>query len=291
MMKMTAYHYLLIHFFAGLFGAVVCASERNNAEPRIENEIKVDARIHHHHKADNESHKKRANKKHYFHKVAVIEPEMVRIQGGCFQMGSPKSEPERDDNEKQHQVCVENFEIGKYEVTQAQWQSVMGKNPSRFSKCGGNCPVENVSWNDVQDFIAKLNQETGRVYRLPTAAEWEYAARAGTTSAFYTGNCITTERANYDGTVNDYNHCGAKTDVAKNRPVAVGSYPANGYGLYDMAGNVGEWTSDCYGGDCSLRVLGGGSWIDTPRSLRSAARFAASLNDHDEFKGVRLSRR
>ncbi len=105
-------------------------------------------------------------------------PEMVRVSGGCFQMGSPRSEEGRDDDERQHRVCVDDFEIGKYEVTQAQWRAVMGNNPSHFSGCD-ECPVERVSWNDVQEYIGKLNNQTGKRYRLPTEAEWEYACRSG----------------------------------------------------------------------------------------------------------------
>lgn len=123
----------------------------------------------------------------------AFEPEMVAIIGGCFQIGSPPAEPQRFPHEKQHKAYVENFDISKYEVTQAQWKAVMGKNPSKFS--GDNLPVEQVNWDDVQSFIAKLNAETGKTYRLPTEAEWEYAARAGTNTPFYTGKCISTAQA------------------------------------------------------------------------------------------------
>ncbi len=108
---------------------------------------------------------------------------MVAITGGCFQMGSPVSEPGRDRDERQHRVCVESFDIGKYEVTQGEWQAVMDSNPSRF-RSGDRYPVESVSWNDVQDYVRELNRRTGLKYRLPTEAEWEYAARAGTTTPF-----------------------------------------------------------------------------------------------------------
>ncbi|NCC36512.1 MAG: formylglycine-generating enzyme family protein, partial [Chloroflexia bacterium] len=101
----------------------------------------------------------------------AIAPTMVRIPGGCFQMGSPPDELGRD-NERQHEICVEAFSIGKYEVTQAEWEAVMGSNPSRFSGCA-DCPVENVSWDEVQEYIGKLNADTGGGYRLPTEAEWE----------------------------------------------------------------------------------------------------------------------
>ncbi|MFI3190857.1 hypothetical protein BCS42_16810 [Crenothrix sp. D3] len=227
-------------------------------------------------------------------KTKVIEPEMVAIKGDCFLMGSPDTEKKRASDEKQHKVCVEDFKIGKYEVTQAQWKAVMGKNPSYLK--GDNLPVESVSYNDVQDFINKLNTQTGKSYRLPTEAEWEYAARAGTTTAFYTGDCINTEQANYDGNY-DYNNCGAKTGVNKQTTVTVGSYPANPWGLYDMAGNVFEWMCsayvDLYDGSetkCSgnsnantSRVLRGGSWNGFAWDSRSADRYYSTpdIRIHD----------
>ena len=233
--------------------------------------------------------------------INVIEPEMVAIKGGCFMMGSPDTEKERASNEKQYKVCVEDFSIGKYEVTQAQWQAVMGKNPSNFK--GDNLPVDSVSYNDVQDFINKLNTQTGKSYRLPTEAEWEYAARAGTTTAFYTGDCINTQQANYDGSSQDYNNCGAKTGVYKKTTVAVGSYPANPWGLYDMTGNVWEWTCSAYvdlydgsetnctsNNDASTsRVLCGGSWGNNARHSRSAFRINNTPDDRNYFIGFRFA--
>jgi formylglycine-generating enzyme required for sulfatase activity len=113
-------------------------------------------------------------------------------------MGSPATEPERNTNERQHEVCIHSdYEIGKYEVTQGQWKAVMGNDPSRLLKQGDDYPVERVSWNDVQDYLTKLNQKTGKQYRLPTEAEWEYAARAGTTTAYWWGSQATHENANY----------------------------------------------------------------------------------------------
>ena len=214
----------------------------------------------------------------------VIEPEMVAIKGGCFMMGSPDTEKEKSGDEKQHKVCIEDFAIGKYEVTQKQWQAVMDNNPSCFK--GDNLPVECVSYNDVQDFINKLNVQTGQHYRLPTEAEWEYAARASTTTPFYTGNCINTEQANYNGTKIDYNNCGAKTGIDKQTTVAVGSYPPNRWGLYDMAGNVWELTCSVYvkqyddsetkcmnKSDANTwRLLRGGSWNSYLYYVRSAYR-------------------
>lgn len=229
-----------------------------------------------------------------------VEFEMMAVEGGCFMMGSPKKEENRNNNERQHQVCVKGFEIGKYEVTQAQWQAVMGNNPSAFK--GDNLPVENVSWHDVQKFIQKLNERTGKNYRLPTEAEWEYAARAETTTPFYTGQCITTAQANYDGNYS-YSKC-QKTGGYKESTAAVGSYPANPWDLYDMAGNVWEWTCSVYNenydgselecsdvSDANARhVLRGGSWISNPVELRSAGR-SSDVPDTRYFNcGFRLLR-
>ena len=217
--------------------------------------------------------------------IAKMESDRVSITGGCFQMGSPESEPERNSNEKQHQVCVKDFQLGKYEVTQAQWQAVMGNNPSNFK--GENLPVEQVSWDDVQTFLQKLNAKTGKTYRLPTEAEWEYAARAGTTTAYYWGNSIDCSKANYDD---------CKTDKTK----PVGSYSANQFGLYDMSGNVWEWTCSAYVGNydgselkCDIngsgRVVHGGSWSNDGGFVRSAYRSGDGADDRDVNLGFRLA--
>ena len=227
-------------------------------------------------------------------------PEMVRLPAGEFMMGAAPGEAQADkDEQPRHNVKVNAFSIGKYEVTQGQWQAVMGSNPSHFQQCGDRCPVENVSFNDVQAFIQKLNAKTGQTYRLPTEAEWEYAARAGTTTAFSTGDCINTRQANYDGNY-DYNHCGAKTGVYLGKTVPVGSYPANHWGLYDMHGNVREWTCSAYtehydGSELTCtnnasdrRAVRGGSWAGNPRSLRSGGR--DWLNVAVDYLGFRLAR-
>ena len=213
----------------------------------------------------------------------ISEPEMVAIKGGCFQMGSPGS----DDFEKQHQVCVKDFQIGKYEVTQAQWQSVMGNNPSSFK--GENLPVEQVSWNDVQAFLKKLNATTGKTYRLPTEAEWEYAARAGTTTAYYWGNSIDCTKANYG-----YDTCKIK------KTTVAGSYPANPWGLYDMAGNVWEWTCSVYAQNydgrelkCGTKgfefLMRGGSWHNVGRFARSAYRGRDGADNRNNDIGFRFA--
>ena len=161
----------------------------------------------------------------------LIEPEMVNIKGGCYQIGSVKSEKGRSSDETQKLVCVDNFEMGKYEVTQAQWEAVMGDNPSTFR--GHDFPVESVNWKEVQLFIQKLNAKTNNYYRLPTEKEWEYAARSGSSSAYYWGSSIDCTKANYD-------------ECAIDQTRKVGSYAPNKFGLYDMAGNVWEWMCSKY---------------------------------------------
>ena len=149
-------------------------------------------------------------------------PEMVVIPAGRFLMGSPESEPGRDRGEgPQHWVDVPRFAMGKFEVTQGQSQAVMGSNPSHFKQCRLDCPVERVSWNDAQEFLRRLSQRTGQNYRLPSEAEWEYAARAGTTTAYSWGDRFDGNRANSGG-----------------RTVQAGGYPANAFGMLDMHGNA-----------------------------------------------------
>jgi formylglycine-generating enzyme required for sulfatase activity len=225
--------------------------------------------------------------------------QMVLIQGGTFMMGSPESEADRSNNEYQHQVSVSSFKMSKYEVTQAQWEAIMGNNPGYFKGCA-QCPVENVSWDDIQDFLQRLNAKTGKNYRLPTEAEWEYAARGGTSTPFYTGNCLSTDQANYDGNY-PYQTCAKGKYRGKTTPV--GSYAPNKYGLYDLHGNVWEWCSDWYGKDYynnspannpkgpstgSSRVLRGGSWGNDARYCRSAIRNRSSPSYRIDYDGFRL---
>jgi sulfatase modifying factor 1 len=215
-----------------------------------------------------------------------FEPELVFVEGGTFQMGSSSGE---SDEQPVHSVTLSSFNIGKYEVTQAQWKAVMGSNPSFFSGCD-NCPVEQVSWNDVQEFIRELNAQTGKNYRLPTEAEWEYAARGGKQSRGYT----------YSGS-NDlgsvawyYYNSGSKTH-------AVGGKQANELGIYDMSGNVFEWCSDWYDNYSSYnetnptgassgqnRVLRGGGWFTLAYGCRSAGRNWYYPDFRYYFGGFRL---
>lgn len=170
----------------------------------------------------------------------------VYISPGTFLMGSPEDEFRRDPDETLHPVRVtRGFYMQTTEATQRQWRALMGTNLSKYTYCGGDCPVENVSWNDVQVFIEKLNRaEPGRTYRLPTEAEWEYACRAGTATPFYFGEQLHTDQANYNG-----NHPipGSERGVNRNTTLPVGSFSPNGFGLFDMHGNVYEWCSDWYG--------------------------------------------
>jgi formylglycine-generating enzyme required for sulfatase activity len=226
----------------------------------------------------------------------AISLDMVLIPAGNFLMGSPKDELDRFDSESpQHLVTVPSFCLGKYPVTQTQYQAVMGTNPSRFK--GGDRPVERVSWEEAVAFCERLSQLAGREYRLPSEAEWEYACRARTTTPFHFGETITTDLANYDGTDDpdgkwsgSYGR-GSKGNYRK-ETTPVGTFPPNAFGLYDMHGNVWEWCldhwHDNYEGaptdgsawlseDKSLnRLLRGGSWDYSPRNCRSAVRYLNS---------------
>ena len=212
-----------------------------------------------------------------------ITLDMVPIPGGSFMMGSPASEKGRYKRESpQHQVNVPGFSMGKFVVTQEQYQQIMGNNPSRFS--GAKRPVEQVSWNNAVDFCQKLSQQTGREYRLPSEAEWEYACRGGTTTPFHFGETITTELANYDGT---YTYASEPKGKNLQETTDVGSFPPNAFGLYDMHGNVWEWCQDDWHDnyidapkDSSVwtsrsgnnKLLRGGSWNSFPAICRSAFR-------------------
>ena len=209
--------------------------------------------------------------------------EFVWVPPGQFQMGSISSAAEEDEEQPLTQVLISRgFWMGKYEVTQAQWQSVMGSNPSDNTNCGGDCPVEAVSWEDVQEFIGKLNARSGgRPYRLPTEAEWEYAARAGTMTDTYAGD-LTTQRGN-DPVLNGIAWYSSNSGGTTH---PVGEKAANAWGLHDMLGNVYEWVQDRYwrypGGTVtdpvgpesgSARAARGGSWNLNARYCRSARRF------------------
>ena len=214
-----------------------------------------------------------------------ICPEMVVVPGGTFNMGSPESEEDRNKDEgPQHQVTIQSFAMGRYEVTFEQWDACVAdggcSTTPRDERWGrGKRPVINIGWNDAREYIAWLKEKTGEPYRLPSEAEWEYAARAGTETPFWTGAMIIIDRANYVRNVE--------------KTTEVGAYAANAFGLHDTAGNVSEWVEDCWHGnyegasedssawlkgDCIGRVVRGGSWNSKPSDLRSAVRYASRPN-------------
>ncbi|MBF0452510.1 MAG: SUMF1/EgtB/PvdO family nonheme iron enzyme [Candidatus Magnetomorum sp.] len=230
-----------------------------------------------------------------------LKMEFVFIKAGTFTMGSPPGEPERYDGETQHPVkLTKSFYMQTTEVTQGQWTAMMGNNPSRFKECGDNCPVERVSWEDVQEFIQKMNnQDKSWQYRLPTEAEWEYAARAGTTGPFAFGDCLSTDDANYDG---NYPLENCPKGEYRETTIPVASLKANAWGLYDMHGNVWEWCFDWYGEypthsvkdpqgvtSGASRVGRGGSWDLYARYCRAAYRFHYSPGSSRDYLGCRLA--
>ena len=216
---------------------------------------------------------------------------MVYVSGGTFTMGATSEQDSDafDDEKPPHSVTLSSFYICKYEVTQALWRAVMGKNPSRFK--GNNLPVEQVSWNDCQTFISRLNNLTGKNFRLPTEAEWEYAARGGNRSRGYkySGSNTLPDVAWYE------DNSGSKTHP-------VGSKSPNELGLYDMSGNVWEWCSDWYGtysstaqtnptgsSSGSNRVDRGGGWGNDSWICRSSNRSFSSPDYRDRNMGLRLA--
>ncbi|MEI6206874.1 MAG: SUMF1/EgtB/PvdO family nonheme iron enzyme [Desulfuromonadales bacterium] len=221
-------------------------------------------------------------------RLASTGIKMVSVPGGCFQMGNTFGGGDSDEKPV-HEVCVSDFAIGKYEVTQGQWKWIMGNNPSNFSGCGDNCPVEQVSWNDVHQFIQRLNSQTGSSFRLPTESEWEYAARSGGKWEQYSGGDNIVDFAWYS------DNSGSKTHP-------VGQKQPNGLGIYDMSGNVWEWVSDWKGSypsgrqqdpqgppTGSNRVARGGSWYRNAGYARAAYRYDNSPNYRDYYLGFRLA--
>ena len=236
--------------------------------------------------------------------------KMVGIPSGEFMMGSPEEEEGHyADESPQHLVTVSPFFMGQCPATQAQWRAVadlpqqkqeLNDSPSRFK--GDECPVEQVSWYDAVEFCARLSAHTGRTYRLPTEAEWEYACRADTTTPFYFGETITTELANYDGSV----FLNEPEGAARSKTTSVGQFPPNAFGLYDMHGNVWEWCMDHWPEDKNYegaptdgsawltsdedarRLIRGGSWNAYPRNCRSACRSIIYPDSRDSSFGFRV---
>lgn len=257
--------------------------------------------------------------------VVNIPDNFVFIEGGTFQMGSPETESWRSDDETQHTVTVSDFYMSQYEITQAEYEEIIGSNPSNFS--GGNLPVENLSWLDAAGYCNARSEKEGLTpvytidgqnvswdrsangYRLPTEAEWEYACRAGTSTPFNTQTSISAEEANYYGHYpymiedNYFSQANLDTQPGEYRQttVAVDSFSPNTFGLYNMHGNVGEWVWDYYGAyfleeetdpsgpsSGTLRVYRGGGWNDFAKNMRSAYR-ATLAQDKSSFNiGMRL---
>ena len=222
--------------------------------------------------------------------VNGVSFEMVYVEGGSFDMGatSERGSDAYNDEKPVHRVTLSGYYIGKCEVTQELWEAVMGSNPSNFR--GAQNPVESVSWNDCQNFIKKLNSLTGRTFRLPTEAEWEYAARGGNQSSHYKYS----GSGNIDDVAWYYDNSGSSTH-------AVGTRTANELGIYDMSGNVWEWCSDWYGfysagaqtnpqgpSSDSCRVLRGGSWGNDARGCRVSNRNLSGPGNSNGHSGLRL---
>ena len=250
-----------------------------------------------------------------------IALELAEIPGGTFLMGSPASESQREEDEgPQQEITVPPFLMGRSAVTQAQWRQVaalpkvslnLDSDPSQFK--GDALPVERVSWYQAEEFCQRLSVATGQTYRLPTEAEWEYACRAGTTTPFFFGETLNPDLANYYG---NYTYGKGPKGIYREQTTPVGSFPANGWGLYDLHGNVYEWCldqwHDSYDGkpealtkdgsipwtkdssaissssDESSRLLRGGSWNTYARFCRSAYRFRWSPDSQDIFIGFRV---
>ncbi len=225
----------------------------------------------------------------------------VRVPAGSFTMGTPPGVDGREAEEVPHRVTLtRDFYLGQFEVTQGQWTRVMGRNPSHFQACGEDCPVERVSSPDIQAFIGRLAAETGERFRLPTEAEWEYACRSGATTAYATGDRLTTDQANFNGTGPNP---GAPAGLYRETPTRVGSFSPNAWGLYDMHGNVWEWTEDEHCpypdqpvtdpvGRCGAekRVIRGGSWYFDANSARCGLRYDHRPQDLGFSLGFRLVR-
>jgi formylglycine-generating enzyme required for sulfatase activity len=258
-----------------------------------------------------------------------IGMKLTLIPAGKFQMGSPQGEKDRDANEPRHEVTISrSFYIGVYEVTQGQYQKLMGAamaggkwNPmnhgARFSAANGGSddhPMENVLWSQAVEYCKRMSalpeeKRAGRRYRLPTEAEWEYACRAGTSTAFHYGAALSSKEANFNG---NFPYGSAAQGPYLRKTAKVGSYQPNAWGLYDMHGNVAEWCADYYDPNYYknspradpkgpakgvlptnyhndfYRVIRGGCWLDEARACRSAYRFRAMPHDAYMLVGFRV---
>jgi formylglycine-generating enzyme required for sulfatase activity len=227
-----------------------------------------------------------------FSQRVIAEPEMVFVKGGCFEMGDISGVG--NDNEKPvHEVCVDDFYLGKFEVTQREWVEIMETNPSYHKLCD-DCPVEKVSWLDIRKFIIKLNEKTGKKYRLSTEAEWEYAARSGGKNEVWSGTSDEVELEDYAWY--EDNSFGGTHSAGKKKP--------NGFGIYDMSGNVWELVWDRYDREYyesspkdnpkgplegSDRVFRGGSWFFDALNSRTTYRYGIGPSDSYKGTGFRIA--
>ena len=224
-------------------------------------------------------------------------PEMVVIPAGSFKKGALSGAGHTHGKPIRKVTIGYSFAVGKYEVTQAEWEALMGMNPSSFM--GARRPVDTVTWDEAKSFVKKLSEQTGKEYRLLSESEWEYMARAGSTTKYPWGDEIDSSKAKY-----------ASGDGSEKSTVPVGSYSANAFGVYDTAGNVMEWVEDCWhenyhesykdapddgsawtsGGNCKARVLGGGCWYNGPGYVSSAARGVHYTSKQLNGIGFRIAR-
>ena len=236
-------------------------------------------------------------------------PPMVVLPAGTFEMGCVSGRGCDEDEKPVRGVTIPApFAMGVYEVTFEEWNACVAAGgcgeyrPDDRGWGRGSHPVIGVSRDEAQSYVEWLSAETGGPYRLPSESEWEYAARAGTTTPFHTGPTISTDQANYDG---NYTFGAGPEGVNRGETVPVGSFPANAWGLHDMHGNVWEWTADCWNGsyagaptdgsawetgDCTLRVLRGGSWFNEPWDLRCAFRIGVTTGNRGNDVGFRVAR-
>jgi len=236
---------------------------------------------------------------------------MVVVPSGSFAMGSPASEPERLSGEAQVRVSIsEAFAVGRFALSFDEWDACVadggcnGYKPADQGRGRGKHPVINVSWDNAKAYPAWLSKKTGKAYRLLSEAEREYVTRAGTTTPFWWGSSITPKQANYDGSADPYKGGGSKGEY-RQRTEPVDSFEANPWGLYNVHGNVWEWTEDCWNdsntgnpgdgrarttGDCGRRVVRGGSWGYVPQFLRSASRYGYFASYRLYLHGFRLAR-
>ncbi len=225
----------------------------------------------------------------------------VRVPAGEFQVGTPTGEAGHEEWERLHPVRISRpFYLGQTEVTRQQWSRILGNDPSALPPCP-TCPVETVNYHRIEEFLALFSESTGESFRLPTEAEWEYACRAGTQAPFSTGAQLTTDQANFDGR---YPYPGSPLGINRGSTTPAATFPPNAFGLYDMHGNVWEWTSDDMcpyefipdrttidpAGKCptELRVIRGGSWIFNGDSARCGLRYTHRPQDDGPSLGFRV---